>query len=65
MLSRRNGPANILRAGAAVDGEVRRETDLGVAEASGVAPDAFRLQMVAVWWLLLERSFYLAKNKKS
>ena len=37
--------------------------DLGVAEAR-VSTRPVPTQMVAVWWLLLERSFHLAENKK-
>ena len=54
-------PRKHLRARAAVDGEVRRETDIGVAEVR-CRPRAVPAQMVAVWWLLLGRSFYLTEN---
>ena len=56
-------PGKHLRARAAVDAEVRGETDLGVAEVR-CRPRPVPAQMVAVWWLLLERSFHLAENKK-
>ena len=43
--------------------EVRGETDLGVAEVR-LSRRPVPTQMVAVWWLLLERAFHLVENKK-